>query len=56
MSESKQCSNCTRWIKPLSKSACQLGVYQNQLPFKENGKGIYYCDDFKSKLEQIAVK
>lgn len=52
MSELKQCSNCARWTKPLSDSACSYTFTVYKLNFKENKKGLLYCDDFKSKLEK----
>ena len=51
MNESKQCSNCVRWTSPLSRSACNYLQSENQLPFKKNEKGIYYCDDFKLSVK-----
>lgn len=48
MSDQKQCSNCARWNKPLKNSACSLTA-NYPIRFKENEKGIYYCDDFKQK-------
>ena len=52
MSELKQCSNCARWLNPLNQSACSYSqTTALKLDFKVNKKGILFCDDFKSKLE-----
>lgn len=52
MSELKQCSNCARWKAPLNRSACNLGSLTKEThDFKINIKGMFYCLDFKSKLD-----
>ena len=49
----KQCMNCRRWKSPTRESACRLDVndYENTQPFKSNGDGSLYCDDFKAEYK-----